>query len=43
MPTREEIAGLLERTETYLTQTLLPFWIERSPEAVDPKRYFRQF
>jgi hypothetical protein len=19
------------------------YWIERSPEAVDPKRYFRQF
>jgi len=32
MPAREEIAGLLERTETYLTQTLLPFWIERAPD-----------
>jgi len=32
MPDPNEIADLLDRTETYLTQTLLPFWIERSPD-----------
>jgi mannobiose 2-epimerase len=34
MPDRAEIDDLIRRTEDYLTQTLLPFWIERSP---DPK------
>ena len=33
MPDSQEIARRLERTEDYLTQTLLPFWIERSPDA----------
>ena len=32
MPDRREIQQVLERTETYLTDTLLPFWIERSPD-----------
>ncbi len=30
MPDKKEIAGVLERTTTYLTKTLLPFWLERS-------------
>ena len=30
MPTVPQIAELLDRTESYLTETLLPFWIERS-------------
>jgi len=33
MPDQKEIADLLERTETYLEKTLLPFWITRSPDA----------
>jgi len=32
MPDPNEISDLLRRTETYLTDTLLPFWIERSPD-----------
>ncbi len=32
MPDAEHIAELLRRTEDYLTETLLPFWIERSPD-----------
>ena len=28
----EELRDRLSRTETYLTDTLLPFWIERSPD-----------
>ena len=32
MPATEEIRGVLERTRTYLTDTLLPFWLERSPD-----------
>ena len=27
-----EVRAILERTERYLTETLLPFWIERSPD-----------
>jgi len=30
MPSRDQIAKRLDRTRRYLTQTLLPFWIERS-------------
>ena len=33
MPERAEIVELADRTEAYLTDTLLPFWIERSPDA----------
>jgi mannose 2-epimerase len=32
MPTLSDINGYLQRTETYLGETLLPFWIERSPD-----------
>ena len=32
MPDPTEVADLLARTESYLTDTLLPFWIERSPD-----------
>lgn len=32
MPTHTEVTDLLRRTETYLTEKLLPFWIERSPD-----------
>ncbi len=32
MPDRTEIADLLVRTESYLVDVLLPFWIERSPD-----------
>ena len=32
MVEKSEIKDLLSRTEAYLTQTLLPFWIERSPD-----------
>ena len=32
MPDPREIADLLARTEDYLARTLLPFWIERSPD-----------
>jgi len=33
MPDATEIGDLLNRTEAYLTDVLLPFWIERSPDA----------
>jgi mannobiose 2-epimerase len=32
MPDRSEITVVLRKTEQYLTDTLLPFWIERSPD-----------
>jgi len=32
MPPRAEILSILQRTETYLSDTLLPFWIGRSPD-----------
>ena len=32
MATQQEITDLLSRTETYLMEALLPFWIERSPD-----------
>ncbi len=32
MPDRQTIQQVLDHTENYLTQTLLPFWIERSPD-----------
>ncbi len=32
MPDPTEVSDLLARTESYLTDTLLPFWIERSPD-----------
>lgn len=32
MPEHAEVAAILEKTERYLTDTLLPFWIERSPD-----------
>jgi len=33
MPDRKELADLLDRTQGYLEETLLPFWITRSPDA----------
>jgi mannobiose 2-epimerase len=30
MPTREEIDALREKTERYLVDVLMPFWMERS-------------
>jgi mannobiose 2-epimerase len=32
MPERNEVLDVLVRTERYLTEVLLPFWIERSPD-----------
>ncbi|MCL5269298.1 MAG: AGE family epimerase/isomerase [bacterium] len=32
MPTKSEVSSILEKTQTYLTEVLLPFWIERSPD-----------
>jgi mannobiose 2-epimerase len=32
MPTKNEVAGVLKRAKTYLTQVLLPFWIENAPD-----------
>ena len=32
MPDRERIADVLRHTESYLTETLLPFWLDRSPD-----------
>jgi len=32
MPERAEIVKLADRTEAYLVDSLLPFWIERSPD-----------
>ncbi|HET6427236.1 MAG TPA: AGE family epimerase/isomerase [Phycisphaerae bacterium] len=32
MPEKLEIADVLSRTRTYLTDALLPFWLERSPD-----------
>lgn len=32
MVAAREVAGILDRTEAYLTEVLLPFWIERSPD-----------
>ena len=32
MPTKQEIKNIISQTETYLIETLLPFWIERSPD-----------
>ena len=32
MPAQSEILEVLSRTESYLTEALLPFWIERSPD-----------
>ena len=32
MPDAREVEELIARTERYLTETLLPFWIERSPD-----------
>ena len=32
MPAKTEIREILARTETYLDDVLLPFWIERSPD-----------
>ena len=32
MPSPKELAGILNKTKCYLTQSLLPFWIERSPD-----------
>jgi mannose/cellobiose epimerase-like protein (N-acyl-D-glucosamine 2-epimerase family) len=33
MPDRKELADLLGRTQAYLEDSLLPFWIARSPDA----------
>ncbi|MHC4718403.1 MAG: AGE family epimerase/isomerase, partial [Planctomycetota bacterium] len=33
MPEKDEIADILARTQTYLTDTLLPFWLDRSADA----------
>ena len=32
-PSAGEVKRLMERTESYLTDVLLPFWVERSPDA----------
>ncbi|MHB1356621.1 MAG: AGE family epimerase/isomerase [Anaerolineae bacterium] len=32
MPTQSEVSDLLRRTETYLTDSLLPFWMANSPD-----------
>jgi mannose/cellobiose epimerase-like protein (N-acyl-D-glucosamine 2-epimerase family) len=32
MPSKTEISQILERTQSYLTHTLLPFWLERAPD-----------
>lgn len=32
MPAQTEIAQILDRTESYLTRSLLPFWLEKSPD-----------
>ena len=32
MPDRERIADVLRHAESYLTDTLLPFWLDRSPD-----------
>ena len=32
MPTQQDITTLLHRTETYLTTSLLPFWLERAAD-----------
>ena len=32
MVSHDKLKTILDRTETYLTQTLLPFWLERSPD-----------
>ncbi len=32
-PSAGEVQRLMERTESYLTDVLLPFWVERSPDA----------
>jgi len=32
MPERKAILSVLDRTESYLTDVLLPFWIEHSPD-----------
>ena len=32
MPTKNEIESIIETTETYLTDALLPFWIEKAPD-----------
>jgi len=34
MPTASEVSQILNDTETYLTGSLLPFWMERSPDPV---------
>ncbi len=31
-PTKDEVVDVLKRTEAYLTQVLLPFWIENAPD-----------
>lgn len=33
MPSKEEINNLLQNTQTYLTQVLLPFWLKKSYDA----------
>jgi mannobiose 2-epimerase len=32
MPAAAEVAGVLEKSQSYLTEKLLPFWIENSPD-----------
>jgi len=32
MPNKSTVMQILERSENYLTQVLLPFWLERSPD-----------
>jgi len=32
VPEQSDVAAILEKTETYLTGTLLPFWIGKSPD-----------
>ena len=33
MPTNHEVSTLLDNARSYLTQDLLPFWMDRSPDA----------
>ncbi len=32
MPTAAEVTGILRKTQTYLNEVLLPFWIENAPD-----------
>jgi len=32
MPNKDQIRDVLDRTRTYLTESLLPFWMDKSPD-----------